>query len=139
MSQHPNSFRALPVDRVGGTITVPGDKSISHRALMLGAVAEGRTVVHGFLASEDCLATQAAMEALGATVRRAPGEPVQIEGVGLGGLKAPSRVLDLGNSGTGIRLLMGLLAGQPFACELTGDATVRRCVPWGVAVAMRRP
>jgi len=62
---HPNSFRALPVDRVGGTITVPGDKSISHRALMLGAVAEGRTLVHGFLASEDCLATQAAMEALG--------------------------------------------------------------------------
>ncbi len=114
MSQHPNSFRALPVDRVGGTITVPGDKSISHRALMLGAVAEGRTVVHGFLASEDCLATQAALEGLGVSIRRVRDEPVHIEGVGLGGLKAPARVLDLGNSGTAIRLLMGLLAGQAF-------------------------
>jgi 3-phosphoshikimate 1-carboxyvinyltransferase len=138
VSQHPNSFRALPVDRVGGTITVPGDKSISHRALMLGAVAEGRTVVHGFLASEDCLATQAAMEALGVSIRRAPGEPVQIDGVGFGGLKAPSRVLDLGNSGTAIRLLMGLLAGQPFDCELTGDASLRQRPMERVAVPLRK-
>ncbi len=138
MSQHPNSFRALPVERVGGTITVPGDKSISHRALMLGAVAEGRTVVHGFLASEDCLATQAAMEALGVSIRRVPGEPVQIDGVGLGGLKTPSRVLDLGNSGTAIRLLMGLLAGQPFACELTGDASLKQRPMERVAVPLRK-
>ncbi len=138
MSQHPNSFRALPVDRVGGTITVPGDKSISHRALMLGAVAEGRTIVHGFLASEDCLATQAAMEALGVSIRRVRGEPMQIDGVGLGGLRAPSHVLDLGNSGTAIRLLMGLLAGQPFACELTGDASLQQRPMERVAVPLRR-
>jgi 3-phosphoshikimate 1-carboxyvinyltransferase len=138
VSQHPNSFRALPVDRVGGTITVPGDKSISHRSLMLGAVAEGRTVVHGFLASEDCLATQGAMEALGVSIRRVPGEPVQIDGVGLDGLRAPSRVLDLGNSGTAIRLLMGLLAGQPFAAELTGDASLRQRPMERVAVPLRK-
>jgi 3-phosphoshikimate 1-carboxyvinyltransferase len=138
VSQHPNSFRALPVDRVGGTLTVPGDKSISHRALMLGAVAEGHTIVHGFLASEDCLATQAAMSALGVSIRRVRGEPVQIDGVGLGGLKAPSGVLDLGNSGTAIRLLMGLLAGQPFDCELTGDASLQQRPMERVAVPLRK-
>jgi 3-phosphoshikimate 1-carboxyvinyltransferase len=138
VSQHPNSFRALPVDRVGGRITVPGDKSISHRALMLGAVAKGRTTVHGFLASEDCLATQAAMESLGVSIRRVPGEPVRIDGVGLDGLRAPSRVLDLGNSGTAIRLLMGLLAGQPFECELTGDASLRQRPMERVAVPLRK-
>jgi len=138
VSQHPNSFRALPVDRVGGTITVPGDKSISHRVLMLGAVAEGCTVVHGFLASEDCLATQAAMEALGVSIRRVRDEPVHIEGVGLGGLKTPARVLDLGNSGTAIRLLMGLLAGQPFDCELTGDASLRQRPMERVAAPLRK-
>lgn len=138
MSNYPNSFRALPVDRVGGTITVPGDKSISHRALMLGSVAKGRTTVHGFLASEDCLATQAAMEALGVSIRRMPGEPVLIDGVGLDGLRAPSRVLDLGNSGTAIRLLMGLLAGQPFDCELTGDGSLRQRPMERVAVPLRK-
>ncbi len=138
MSQYPNSFHALPVEHVGGTITVPGDKSISHRALMLGAVAEGRTVVHGFLASEDCLATQAAMEALGVSIRRVHAEPVQIDGVGLDGLRAPSRVLDLGNSGTAIRLLIGLLAGQRFACELTGDASLQQRPMERVAVPLRK-
>jgi len=105
---------------------------------MLGAVAEGRTVVHGFLASEDCLATQAAMEALGVSIRRVPGEPVQIDGVGSGGLKAPAHMLDLGNSGTAIRLLMGLLAGQPFDCELTGDASLRQRPMERVAVPLRK-
>ncbi|HZL94621.1 MAG TPA: 3-phosphoshikimate 1-carboxyvinyltransferase [Vicinamibacterales bacterium] len=137
MSQHPNTFRALPVDRVGGTLTVPGDKSISHRALMLGAIAEGSTVVHGFLASEDCLATQAALEALGVPIRHVPGEPVRIHGVGLHGLRAPAGVLDLGNSGTAIRLLMGLLAGQPFDCELTGDASLRQRPMERVAAPLR--
>ncbi|MEO8466380.1 MAG: 3-phosphoshikimate 1-carboxyvinyltransferase [Gammaproteobacteria bacterium] len=128
----------MPVDRVGGTITVPGDKSISHRALMLGAVADGRTVVHGFLASEDCLATQAVMEALGVSIQRGPRETVQIDGVGLAGLTAPARVLDLGNSGTAIRLLIGLLAGQPFACELTGDTSLRQRPMERVAVPLRK-
>lgn len=137
MSNHPNQFRALPSARVGGSITVPGDKSISHRALMLGAVATGTTVVHGFLASEDCLATQAALEALGVSIRRVPNEPVRIQGVGLDGLRAPTRTLDLGNSGTGIRLLMGLLAGQPFDCELTGDASLRQRPMERVAAPLR--
>jgi 3-phosphoshikimate 1-carboxyvinyltransferase len=126
VTQHPNRFRAQPSEAVGGTLRVPGDKSISHRALMLGAVAEGRTVIHGFLASDDCLATQAALEALGVPIRCAPNEPVIVDGVGFDGLQPPSRVLDLGNSGTAIRLLTGLLAGQSFDCELTGDASLQR-------------
>ncbi|HET8696667.1 MAG TPA: 3-phosphoshikimate 1-carboxyvinyltransferase [Gammaproteobacteria bacterium] len=124
MTPQPNSFRARPVDGVAGTITVPGDKSISHRALMLGAIAEGPTTVYGFLESEDCLATQAALEALGVRIRKTANE-LRVEGVGPHGLRAPSGVLDLGNSGTAIRLLTGLLAGQPFAAELTRDASLR--------------
>jgi len=93
---------------------------------MLGAVAEGSTTIHGFLASEDCIATQNALEALGVSIRRVPNEPVRVTGVGLHGLRAPSSVLDLGNSGTGIRLLIGLLCGQPFDCELTGDASLQQ-------------
>jgi 3-phosphoshikimate 1-carboxyvinyltransferase len=126
VSQHPNRFRALPTNRVGGRIKVPGDKSISHRALMLGAIADGTTVVRGFLASEDCLATQAALGAMGVAIERQRDGLVRIDGVGPHGLKAPSQVLDLGNSGTAIRLLMGLLAGQPFNTELTGDASLRQ-------------
>jgi len=121
---HPNRLRASPASAVGGRIGVPGDKSISHRALMLGAVAEGTTTVHGFLASEDCLATQAALEAMGVAIERRADGLVRIEGVGPHGLKAPRKTLDLGNSGTAIRLLMGLLAGQPFDSTLTGDASL---------------
>jgi 3-phosphoshikimate 1-carboxyvinyltransferase len=137
VSQHPNRFRALPTRLVGGRITVPGDKSISHRALMLGSIAEGRTVVRGFLASEDCLATQAALEAMGVAIDRQR-DVVHIEGVGPNGLKAPSRVLDLGNSGTAIRLLMGLLAGQPFDSQLTGDASLRQRPMERVAAPLRQ-
>ena len=126
MPHHPNRFRAEPTRRVGGQLTVPGDKSISHRSLMLGAVAEGTTVVHGFLASEDCLATEAALAAMGVDIERTPAGVVRIDGVGMQGLRRPDRTLDLGNSGTAIRLLMGLLAGQPFDCELTGDASLRQ-------------
>ena len=126
MSRYPNRFRALPTNRIGGRITVPGDKSISHRALMLGAIAEGRTVVRGFLASEDCLATQAALEAMGVAIERQPDGVVRIDGVGRRGLTAPRAALDLGNSGTAIRLLMGLLAGQSFDSTLTGDASLRQ-------------
>jgi 3-phosphoshikimate 1-carboxyvinyltransferase len=135
--QHPNRFRALPTNRIGGRITVAGDKSISHRALMLGAIAEGTTVVHGFLASEDCLATQGALEAMGVAIDRRPDGLVRIEGVGPHGLRAPARTLDLGNSGTAIRLLMGLLAGQPFDSELTGDASLRQRPMERVAAPLR--
>jgi len=137
VSQHPNRFRAVPTTHIGGRITVAGDKSISHRALMLGAIAEGTTVVHGFLASEDCLATQGALEAMGVVIEREPEGFVRIEGAGARGLRAPTKVLDLGNSGTGIRLLMGLLAGQPFASELTGDASLRQRPMERVAAPLR--
>jgi 3-phosphoshikimate 1-carboxyvinyltransferase len=136
VSQHPNRFRALPVKHVGGRITVAGDKSISHRALMLGAIAEGTTVVEGFLASEDCLATQAALEAMGVAIERNESH-VRIEGAGPRGLRAPGRTLDLGNSGTAIRLLMGLLAGQSFDSVLTGDASLRRRPMERVAAPLR--
>lgn len=128
----------MPTNRVGGRIAVPGDKSISHRALMLGAIAEGTTVVRGFLASEDCLATQAALEAMGVAIQRRADGLVRIEGVGPHGLKAPSKTLDLGNSGTGIRLLMGLLAGQRFDSELTGDASLQKRPMERVAVPLRQ-
>ena len=116
---------------------MPGDKSISHRALMLGAIAEGPTVVHGFLASEDCLATEAALEAMGVNIKRTSDGVVHIDGVGMRGLRRPSKTLDLGNSGTAIRLLMGLLAGQPFDCELTGDASLRQRPMERVAAPLR--
>jgi 3-phosphoshikimate 1-carboxyvinyltransferase len=124
--KHPNSYRAEPVESLGGTITVPGDKSISHRALMLGAIAEGETLIHGFLDGEDCLATRAALEALGVRIYKYALQPVRVEGVGLRGLRAASKTLDFGNSGTGIRLLAGLLAGQAFDSELTGDASLQQ-------------
>ena len=137
MGAYPNKFRAHPVDGVAGTITVPGDKSISHRALLLGAIAEGRTAIHGFLESEDCVATRTALEALGVRIRKAPNEPLRIDGGGQAGLTAASRVLDLGNSGTGIRLLTGLLAGRPFPSELTGDDSLRRRPMERIATPLR--
>ena len=127
----------MPVKHIGGRITVAGDKSISHRALMLAAIAEGTTTVEGFLASEDCLATQAALEAMGVSIERDGEGRVRIEGVGAEGLRAPSQVLDLGNSGTAIRLLMGLLAGQSFDTRLTGDASLQQRPMERVAAPLR--
>jgi 3-phosphoshikimate 1-carboxyvinyltransferase len=118
-------FLAHPARRVGGEARVPGDKSISHRALMLGALADGRSTVTGFLESEDCLATMAAMKAMGAAIEREPDGRLAIAGVGLAGLEPPAAPLDLGNSGTALRLLAGILAGQRFASELTGDESLR--------------
>jgi 3-phosphoshikimate 1-carboxyvinyltransferase len=106
------------------SVTVPGDKSVSHRALMLGSIADGRTEVSGFLAGEDCLATLAAMRTLGVDIQQPSATEMSIGGVGLHGLQAPSGVLDLGNSGTAMRLMTGLLCGQPFASELTGDESL---------------
>ena len=108
-----------------GTLRVPGDKSISHRALMLAASTVGETVVHGLLEGDDVLATAAAMEALGAAIERdGDGRPWRVRGRGVGGLAEPGNVLDLGNAGTAARLLAGLLAGQPFNSTLTGDASL---------------
>jgi len=121
-----DAFVSAPVERINGCIQVPGDKSISHRAVMLGAVANGTTEITGFLPGEDCLATLAAFDAMGVSIER-PGETaVRIRGCGLGGLAAPNTPLDMGNSGTAMRLLCGLLAGQPFDSILTGDSSLMR-------------
>lgn len=109
----------------GGSVAVPGDKSISHRALMFGAIASGGTTIEGFLNGEDCLATLGALRAMGVDIELDGPTRVAIRGVGMHGLQAAAEPLDLGNSGTGMRLLAGLLAGQSFASELTGDASLR--------------
>lgn len=106
---------------VRGTLSVPGDKSISHRAVIFGSIAEGRTEVQGLLRGEDTLNTLQALVKMGVQVEDR-GDSVLIQGVGLRGLKEPGGVLDLGNSGTGMRLLAGLLAGQDLFAVLTGDA-----------------
>ncbi len=119
-------YRVEPARRVAGEIVVPGDKSISHRALMLGGIAEGRTGIAGFLPSEDCHATLAALRAMGVAIERHSATRLSVEGVGAGGLSAPAHVLDMGNSGTAMRLFEGLLAGQRFRATLTGDASLVR-------------
>jgi 3-phosphoshikimate 1-carboxyvinyltransferase len=103
---------------------VPGDKSISHRSIMLGAIANGTTHVSGFLEGDDALATMNAFRAMGVSIDGPRDGKVIIEGVGLHGLQAPERALDLGNSGTAMRLMTGLLAGQVFASRLTGDESL---------------
>ena len=118
------AYSVTPVEYVGGELTVPGDKSISHRSLMLGSVAEGETRVTGFLASEDCLATMTAMQAMGVQIERPSPTELRVQGVGMRGLRAAGKPLDLGNAGTAIRLMTGLLAGQAFDSELIGDASL---------------
>ena len=115
-----------PAQRVQGELSVPGDKSISHRALMLGGIAEGRSDIDGFLASEDCLATLSALRALGVRIERPSETRVQVYGAGSEGLRAAALALDMGNAGTAIRLFMGLLAGQRFDSALVGDASLMR-------------
>lgn len=114
-------FIVTPSQLQDARVTVPGDKSVSHRSLMLGSIAEGRTEVSGFLAGEDCLATLAAMRALGVEIEQPSPTRMTIDGVGLHGLREASGDLDLGNSGTAMRLMAGLLAGQDFPSTLTGD------------------
>jgi 3-phosphoshikimate 1-carboxyvinyltransferase len=108
------AYLVEPASHVSGTIRVPGDKSISHRALMLGGIAEGLTEVRGFLESEDCLATMRAMRALGVQIEQTGAREIRVRGVGRNGLKAATHALDMGNSGTAMRLMTGLLAGQSF-------------------------
>jgi len=128
---------ARPGPGVGGTVVVPGDKSISHRALMLGGIADGDTEIHGFLDSADCLATLAAMRAMGVAVDTTPEGALLVHGVGLRGLKAPPGPLDMGNAGTAMRLFTGLLAGQGFDSVLVGDASLMRRPMERVAVPLR--
>lgn len=109
-----------------GTIRVPGDKSISHRSIMFGSLAEGVTRISGFLEGEDSLNTLRAFRDMGVEIDGPEGGRVTIKGVGMRGLKAPGKALDLGNSGTSMRLLAGLMSGQDFDVELVGDASLTR-------------
>ena len=121
-----SKFIVEPAAGVAGEVTVPGDKSVSHRAVMFGALASGRTHVTGFLEGEDCLSTMKAVAHLGVHVERpGPGEVI-VDGVGLHGLRAPAVTLDMGNAGTAMRLFMGLLSAQPFDSELIGDESLMR-------------
>ena len=117
---------ARPRTPLAGKIRVPGDKSISHRALMLGALAVGRTEITGLLEGEDVLATAAAVNALGAEASSAGGGRWRVNGLGIGGLVEPEDLLDLGNSGTGARLLLGILGTHAITAFVTGDASLRR-------------
>ena len=126
MSQKPVRFRLQPGGSVNGDIRVPGDKSISHRSIMLGALADGITEVDGFLEGEDSLATLQAFRDMGVTIEGPDHGHVRIHGMGMNGLEAPRGPLYLGNSGTAMRLFTGLLAAQPFDSELTGDASLSR-------------
>lgn len=116
-----------PVRRLRGEITVPGDKSISHRSIMLGALAKGTTTVTHFLEGADCLSSIECFRALGVSVENDPVQKiVRIQGRGLHGLQAPKQTLDAGNSGTTTRLISGILSAQPFTTILTGDASIQK-------------
>src|SRR5258707_5351331 len=119
-------FEAQPARSVSGSMSVPGDKSISHRAMMLSGIAEGTSEVTGFLASEDCLASLAAMRALGVHIEQPSPTHVVIRGVGLRGLQDARRTLDMGNAGTAMRLFTGLLSAQVFNSQLIGDASLMK-------------
>lgn len=121
----PMTFRA-PARGLSGRIAVPGDKSISHRALMFAALAVGESRVEGLLEGEDVLATAAALRAMGAHIERDAGGVWHIEGVGVGGLLQPQQALEMGNSGTSTRLLMGLLASHDLTATFTGDASLSK-------------
>jgi 3-phosphoshikimate 1-carboxyvinyltransferase len=118
-------LRAHPSGGLRGRARVPGDKSISHRALLLGALAVGESWIEGLLEGADVRATAGALEALGVELKREGEGSWRVQGRGVGGLLEPDRPVDLGNSGTGARLLLGALAGQPFTSFLTGDASLR--------------
>jgi 3-phosphoshikimate 1-carboxyvinyltransferase len=120
------TYTIEPGGALTGRMRVPGDKSISHRSIMLGSIAEGVTHVSGFLEGEDAIATMNVFRALGVRIEGPDRGRVTVHGVGLRGLQAPQGILDCGNSGTSMRLLCGLLAGQHFDCELTGDASLRQ-------------
>jgi len=117
-------FISTPVASITGEITVPGDKSISHRSIIFGAIAQGTTLVKGFLDGEDCLATIKAFQSMGVAIEGPKNKQVIIHGVGKHGLKPPKDVIDCGNSGTSMRLLAGLLAAQTFDSVLTGDESL---------------
>jgi len=119
------SLTITPAGPLKGTISVPGDKSITHRAIILSALAEGESTIAAYCRGEDCLNTMRAFQAMGIQIEEQP-DRLRVQGKGLWGLTEPRQPLDCGNSGTGIRLLAGLLAGQDFFSTLTGDESIRR-------------
>jgi 3-phosphoshikimate 1-carboxyvinyltransferase len=133
----PPGWRVAAGGSVSGTLTVPGDKSVSHRALMLGALASGETHISGFLNGEDCLATARALSALGVRIEHAADTDVRVHGAGAQGLRAPAAALDMGNAGTAMRLMMGVLAPQRFDATLIGDESLMRRPMERVAVPLR--
>ncbi|MGA1635467.1 MAG: 3-phosphoshikimate 1-carboxyvinyltransferase, partial [Gemmobacter sp.] len=129
MSAHaaaPQPMTAHPSGPLRGSAEVPGDKSISHRALILGALSVGETRITGLLEGQDVLDTAKAMRAFGAEVTREGPGAWSVHGVGVGGFAEPSDVIDCGNSGTGVRLIMGAMATSPISATFTGDASLRR-------------
>jgi 3-phosphoshikimate 1-carboxyvinyltransferase len=120
------TFTVQPGGSLRGDTRVPGDKSISHRAVMLGSLAEGTTEITGFLNGEDCLCTMKAFQAMGVAIEQNSPTSMKIRGAGLHGLRQPGQPLDLGNSGTSMRLMAGLLSAQKFASTLTGDESLSR-------------
>ncbi len=132
------NFRISPGGVVRGRCRVPGDKSISHRAIMLGALATGETRIQGFLEGEDALATLEAFRAMGVRIEGPERGRVTVHGVGMRGLRPPPGPIDLGNSGTSMRLLCGLLAAQDFDVELRGDASLSRRPMERVAQPLRQ-
>ena len=125
-SSAPQKLVSAPVARLEGRVRAPGDKSISHRALMFGAITVGETTIEALLEGEDILSSAAALRLLGATVERVAEGAWRVRGVGVGGFREPPDVLDMGNSGTAARLLSGLIASHAFTSFMTGDASMRR-------------
>ncbi len=128
MSAHgaPEPMISRPCGPLNGTATVPGDKSISHRSLILGALSVGRTEITGLLEGQDVLDTAKAMEAFGAKVERVGDGAWHVDGVGVGGFAEPDQIIDCGNSGTGVRLIMGAMATCPITATFTGDASLNK-------------
>ena len=118
-------MRAVRSTGLSGRMSVPGDKSISHRALMLAALCVGKSTITGLLESEDVIATAKAMAALGAYVERTQDGAWHVQGVGVGGLSEPEVEIDFGNAGTGVRLCAGLVASTPINVRFTGDASLQ--------------
>ncbi len=132
-----NSLIAQPTSRLAGICTVPGDKSISHRALMVAALTVGESRIHGLLEGDDVMATAAALRMLGAEITRLDDGDWTIVGCGVGGLHEAEDVLDLGNAGTGVRLMMGVVAGLPGVTHFTGDASLRQRPMGRIATPLR--
>jgi len=138
----PQTVTVQPAPRVRGRVRPPGDKAISHRFALLAALADGRSEIHGYSTGGDCASTLGCLEGLGVPVdrlaRTPSGHSLAITGLGLGGLRAPARQLDAGNSGSTMRMLAGVLTGHPFLTSITGDASLRRRPMRRVIVPLER-